>query len=615
MKSQWKRLVLAAVISSSVFAVTWIWYQSTGNKIESHGNESPLAYVGKAVDDIQRRPASRLLWQSVYSGEALYNGEAIRTSERGEARIQFTGSDRYLDLEPESLIVIKKSEGEIALDLMEGSLFVKNGAQQKGAPGLVLNSANGKVDLSQASASLSKSGNNSLDVQVLEGKASIKSKDGKNQELTTGSTGELGANGVQFNRSQLQILNPLPHKPFYMNPDDIKPVSFKWNGFPPNAFVSLYIGNTRKDLKEIAKSTDPQAHELNAKVTLGRHFWKLVATDAAGKVLGESSIYRTEMVARYAPTVLAPSADTDVAATGPNSEFNFKWQTSDETRQVTVEVWSDKELKHLVSAKSVQDSDNLTVSGLKEGTYFWRMSTYFEDADKPLVGKIQKFTVKSQARLEAERKAARQPVAINWASPDEQPTQFYFDKPKIGLSWKPGQSNEIASYRVTLQEADGDATAEKTFQVKDSHLQAPVEKPGRYIASIEALDKDGDVMGSSQQKTISVAPLPLLPAPQFLPADGVLQAGQDGRSHLEWQKINGAKAYELTILKDGKELKKSRYATNSTSIRNLMPGEYEVQVNAVDEHGRLSEGKELRKLSVPDSSGLKAPTVKKIKVH
>ncbi len=132
MKKQWKRLLAAALSSSSVFAVTWYWYQSSDQshiiarkrKKKKKKKKKPLAYVGKVVEDIQRRPASRLLWQLVNTGEALYNGEAIRTSERGEVRIQFVDSDRYLDLEPESLIVIKKSEGEIALDLMEGSLFV-----------------------------------------------------------------------------------------------------------------------------------------------------------------------------------------------------------------------------------------------------------------------------------------------------------------------------------------------------------------------------------------------------------------------------------------------------------------------------------------------------------
>lgn len=345
MKKQWKRFLIATFSSSSVFALTWYWYQSTNSTLDSHGNEKPLAYVGKVVDDIQRRPASRLLWQLVNTGEPLYNGEAIRTSERGEVRIQFTDSDRYLDLEPESLIVIKKSEGEIALDLMEGSLFVNAKADESAsAPGLVLNSSNGKVDLSHASASLSKGSGNSLDVQVLEGKASLQSKDGKSKELTKGSFGALGARGVEFDRNNLKVLSPSPQKPFAMNVDDPQPVPFKWTGFPANSTVALHMGNTRKDMKETLVAPPGQS-EISVKMPFGRHFWKLVAKNPEGQVIGESPTYKTEVVARYAPTVVFPTADAEIPATTTPFDMSFKWEKGDDTRQMTLDIWSDPELK------------------------------------------------------------------------------------------------------------------------------------------------------------------------------------------------------------------------------------------------------------------------------
>ncbi|MBO9668020.1 MAG: FecR domain-containing protein, partial [Bdellovibrio sp.] len=361
MKNQWKRLLIAAISSSSVFALTWYWYQSTDSRQNVHGNEKPLAYVGKVVDDIQRRPAARLLWQLVNTGEPLYNGEAIRTSERGEVRIQFTDSDRYLDLEPESLIVIKKSEGEIALDLMEGSLFVaaKAAGESADAPGLVLNSANGKVDLSQASASLSKGSGNSVDVQVLEGKASIKSKDGQSKELSSGSFGALGARGLEFDNSNLRVLSPLPHKPVAMDAEDLRPIPFKWTGFPAEAQVSLWVGRTRRELKEFSKATVGQS-ELNVKMPFGRHYWKLVAQNPDGKVLGESPVYKTEVLARYAPTVVFPTADAEVPANTSPFDMAFKWQKGDDTRQVSLEVWSDENMTQKVAAKSFTAEESYT---------------------------------------------------------------------------------------------------------------------------------------------------------------------------------------------------------------------------------------------------------------
>ncbi len=620
MKSQWKRLLLAAIISSTVFAVTWFWYYSTEKIANDHGSEKPLAYVEKTLDDIQRRPAARLLWQSISNGEPLFNGEAIRTSDRGEVRIQFSNSERYLDLEPDSLIVIKKSQGEIALDLMEGSLFVNAqstgaGEQEGAASSLILNSATGKVNLTGSSAALTKSSGSQVDVQVLEGKASITDKDGKSQVLTSGSIGKIGSNGVHFDKKQLEIITPLPQKILYRDADDNKPISFHWKGFPPNANVVLLLGKNRKEMHEVTHSGKENAEQMAAAVPFGKYFWKLVAHDARGQVVGESPIYRGEMQTRYAPTTIAPVANALIPIPETSADLTFRWQRDDQTQEVTLEVWSDEAQKNSVTVKKIKDDDNLTLTALKEGTYYWRISAQLVDTEKPVVGKLQKVTLKSQARIESERKAARPPVVLNWSIPESQQTQYYIDKPMMGLSWNASDTKEVAQYRVKIHEENDTSALAKMVEVKGNSLQAPVARSGRYIASIEALDKEGEVLGSSQEKTISVSPLPLLKTPLFVPEQGVLQATNDGKSVLKWQPVPGAKQYELTILKDGKELKRSRYAMNSIALKNLMPGNYEVQVSAIDEHGRLSKLAAPRKLNVPDSSGIKAPTVRKIKVN
>ena len=154
------------------------------------------------------------------------------------------------------------------------------------------------------------------------------------------------------------------------------------------------------------------------------------------------------------------------------------------------------------------------------------------------------------------------------------------------------------------------------MEIKDTKAEATLEKPGRYIASLEAVDKEGNIIGSSQQRKISVAPLPLLAPPKLIPLEGDLMAQSDGSATLQWEKIDDAKEYMLTISNnDGKELKTLKYKANSTALRNLMPGEYQLTLTAIDQHGRNSEGSTMRKLIVPDKSNLKAPTLKKIKVN
>ncbi len=614
MRSHWKRTLWAAMLSSLCLIATFTWYNLTKSKLHENDTEKPLAYVGKTNDEIQRRPVTRLLWQQVSTGDPLFNGEAIRTSENGEVRIQFADSSRYLDLEPESLIVIQQNKGEIALDLMEGSLFVaagKTGAESDGTA-LVLNSASGKVDLSKASASLSKTSAHQVDVQVLEGSASIKDKSGNDKVLTSGSTGAFGANGSQFNKAELQIISPILGKVAYVDADDKENLTFKWKGFPGGLKVSLYVGLSRKDMKEWTNVSVLGENSFKTALPLGKPYWKLVAKDPQNnKTLVESSIYRTEIQARYAPTMIFPLVDAKIPINKTSSDMTFKWQKGDETSHVVLEIAKDPSLKQKVATKNFTTEDSFTLPALTEGEYYWRMSSYFEGSEKPIIGNVQKFTV---TKLE-EKSIQKDPVAISWTVPEDK-IQFYLESPKLGLSWSVNRPADVASWRLKYFEEGADPSKVQTLEVKDTKAETTVEKSGRYIASLEAIDKEGNVIGTSAHRKIAVAPLPLLPPPKLLPLDGILSAQADGRTELQWEKIDGAKEYILTISnKEGKELKSLRYASNQTALKNLMPGEYQLTLTAIDQYGRSSDGRTTRSLVVPDKSNLKAPTLKKIKVN
>lgn len=613
MRSQLKRLLWAAVLSCSGFAATFGWYILTKNTHGNNENEKPLAFVGKAVEEIQRRPATRQLWQEVETGDPLYNGEAIRTSEKGEVRIQFANSNRYLDLEPESLIVIQQSKGEIALELMEGNLYVApvKAGDEGDATSLVLNSANGKVDLTKASASLSKAAGKQLEVQVLEGSASIKDKSGKEKSFSAADSSPL-ASSNGYKKTDLKILSPVLGKTAFVDVDDKEAMTFRWNGFPNNAKVTLLSGMTRKNLKETAAtSIASDVNALRATLPIGKPYWKLVARDAkTNQVIAESPEYRTEVQPRFAPTVVFPISDAKIPAPKGPFDMAFKWQKGDETSKVVLEIAKDPSLREKIATKSFTTEESFTVSAMQPGEYYWRMSSYFEGSDKPLVGKVQKFTVTA---LE-EKVIPKEPIEITWTVPEDR-IQFYITEPKISLSWDAKNTQDVTSWRLKYYEENEDPSTAQVLELQDNKTAPVVKKPGRYIASLEAVDQSGQVLASSNRK-VAVAPLPLLPAPKLLPLDGNLTAAADGRTQLQWEKIEGAKEYMLTISNaSGKPLKTLKYSTNQTSLKNLMPGEYQITLSTIDEHGRTSETGMLRKLIVPDKSNLKAPTLKKIKVN
>lgn len=606
MNQNLKRLSIAAAFSSSVFAANYIWYMSSQDSNSRSTNEKPLAYVGPVIDDIQRRPAARLLWQTVNQGEPLFNGEAIRTSQKGEVRIQFAESDRYLDLEPESLIVIKQSSGEIALDLMEGSLFVNASAPSGAAnnePGIVLNSASGKVDLSRASAALTKTKGQDLKLQVIEGKANIQGKDGKTQELSTGSTGSLSASGEKFDISTVKIISPLANRIYYKNPDSPEPLYFKWTGFPQGSEVNLWVGNQRKNLKQLKSST---TEEMEAPLPFGKSYWKLVAT-RDGQVVAETSVFRSEVLPRPLPTVVSPITDAEYETIDEVYPVTFKWQKGETVQSINFQVWKETAEGQPLFEQRFTAEDTFTLPSLKQGRYFWRLQAFYLESTQPTEGKIQKFTIKKPIDVN---------VDLAWLNFAPEETQNFVTEPEVSLTWKAAESQYLDNYRVTITPEDSNSQEEtQSLLVKNAAAKTKVSAPGRYIASIEALDKNGQVIGTAPQKILNVQPLPKISAPQFLGEGNILQAQRDGKLELVWSASEGAKEYEVVISKNGKELKRTKYRKTSTNIQNLMPGDYEASVIAIDQYGRESEGSPAKVIKVPDNSGLKAPSLKKIKVN
>lgn len=606
MTSKLKRLTLAAILSGTGFAVTFAWYKAT-DRSSLHNGEQPLAQVGSVSDEVLRRPPTRLLWHSVNTGDPLFNGETIRTSQLGEVRIQFEDG-RFIDIESDSLIVLSKSEGEISLDLMEGSLFV-NAKTEGQTSGLVMNTAQGKVDLSGASASLSKTEGQSLNLQVVEGSAKVKSKDGQTKEVTSGKTGVLGMSGLQFDSNQIKLLSPAANKSVYIDPTKKPEVSFSWTGFPQDWKVSLLVGQQRRQLKEI-KNLNPGESKTVSLLSLGRHYWKVVGRDpVTNEIKAESSVNRLDVMARSTPALLSPAPNSAIEMTSLPGSVSFRWQKSEEASQLVLEVASDALLRQKIVTKRVDGTEKFDLPNLNEGTYYWRLSSFYSDITEPWSGPVQQFKIV--------KKADEKPiqVQVNWEK--FEPQQFYLEEPSMNLAWTAGPlTGKVSQWKVTWKEENNPESEPQMLETSDTKLSTKLARAGRYIASVEAFDEKGRPIGKSDQVQVAVEHRAALQAPLLLPQEGQLMAQSNGRSEISWTQIQGAKEYQLVVFsKEGKELLNKKYTSNKATLVNLMPGEYVLNLITIDQYGRPSPKATSRSLFVPDKSNLRAPALKKVKVN
>jgi len=613
MKSLLKELAIAALLSISCAAGTLLWYFHSED--ESTSAKTPqVAQAAKVSDEVLRRSPNRLLWENVNTGDDLFDGETIRTSERGEVRIRFSDG-RFIQLEPESLVVLQRAERAISLDLLEGSLFVN--AKETGessSESLVVKSADKSLDLSGATVSLSRGANDRLDVEVHEGKARIKdAAGGEGREVQSGQRSSLGA-ANKAPAISVEILSPPLQAPVFLHSSKGNKVQFQWKGYDPAWKVEVLAGPSRKKMKVVAENDTAHPHAATAALPFGKHSWSLSARRRdTGQVVQQSPVFRLDLRGHPPAALLAPEPDSVVQIEKSPAGVEFKWQRPPGVARLELIVATDPELATPVFAKQLGEDDQLVSPELAEGFYFARLAAYYPEYPEPELGSAVKFTVRTKAVM------AKPPARIAWTVPEDKRAQIFGLSPQLELSWKPeSRSEEIVNYRLRLRPAeDREGREEKALELKLKQPAATtkLERGGRYLASVEAIDQYEHVIGQSEVLELAANEAPLLPAPVILPAEGVLRSGLDGRAELQWQPLPGAKEYELTISnKAGRELLKAKLTKTSAPLKNLMPGEYAVKLEAFDQWGRRNAPGVPRKLLVPDKSGLKAPQLKRIKV-
>ena len=144
----------------------------------------------------------------------------------------------------------------------------------------------------------------------------------------------------------------------------------------------------------------------------------------------------------------------------------------------------------------------------------------------------------------------------------------------------------------------------------------PVPAEGMYQAIVEAVGAKGQLLAQSSIKEIEVKSRPLLPAPEWaFNTPPVLQADGKGSLTFAWQQVDGAAKY-LMILEtdDGKILEQKEISRTTASFNRLKPGQYQVHLKSVDELQRPGPDGEKRKLEVPNTSDIRAPKFKAMKV-
>jgi hypothetical protein len=593
-KQHFGRFFIAGFISLTSLLLVSTWYFFTAPKSKVDKSLTPIAIVKQIKEEVDRRPAKRQVWQAIANGEVVYSGEAIRTAKGSEVKVQFLDGSRSIDIEPESIVmIIQSANKEFSLDLMEGGASVVADKADAGNINLI---QNGKTVAIKGAATLSKSGSGGLEIQ----------------------SDEISAGGNPFflmmsdmRLKNFKLLQPQKDKNIFVDKDQ-KSVDVSWSGIPTKVKTKIALGTERNNLNQIF-FTDTSAISLN--LLSGFYFYKLYFLDpTTDQILAESKLQRLKVNERKFPVFVSPSANQFITivnqSADPKYKMLFDWTTGDFVNKYIIEVATDNSLRKKIFTKTFSKKSAFEFD-LSPGEYYYRISAQFETESEIKVGKIDKFTVSLNKKIDPTT------IGLNLIQWGQDPDlQYYISQPELAMNWKTDLGKKISEFRIKLINVDDPLAPAQEIRSEKIGLKTKVFKPGRYIASIQGVDEGENVVANSQKREFTVKELDMVKPPQII-GDQILQANRDGNLTVKWNLASGAYKYKYRLIDELGQQVQGQLLDSATIdnviLKDLMPGVYLIELAGVDMLGRTGQVA-TRKIDVPAMSSLGAPKLKKLKV-
>ncbi|MCB0413021.1 MAG: FecR domain-containing protein [Bdellovibrionales bacterium] len=615
-----KRLIIALFFSMTCYGATEYWYISTRKVRKIDSSKPPIATLIESENQVQRKPISRIIWESISLNEALYAGESIRTSNNSQAKIKFENTGTIIELEPESLIVLEESKGKVTLNFLKGNIFLNNESKNKQS-GNDLTIKAGKSEIrATASTNLNLSGNSDegVNLDVFKGAATLTSEKGKELTVDKTKSGELTKGGVlNVKKEKFEILSPQANDRYYVDPENRKPLTINWKNLPEGYTVQLFVGERRSKLYKVnLPVVAGESGKLSFKPKVGKFYWKLLAspkeaTKSSSKI--KSKIFPITVIAKIPPTLIYPKKDQQIVLDDENKEVKIKWANTAQLEDLTLQVATDKNLNNLIiKAKSLNNKitvDSLEIS--QPGDYFWRIIGYMDINGKlePISSPIQKFTLNIVEELKPPRPKS--------PSYDQNILFSKFLKDGATLSWTkmPG----ISDYKVMLTKVDNNGTTfePQYYEVSDVILKLTQLDAGSYYWSVASVNKRGETSAYSKQMRFNLKDLPRIEWALDSEEEGVYYFMTARPSiRLKWT-IDNEKivSYRVKYSRDlnGKTIQSKWKTTTTKEFNSYLPttGLFEFIVEGITLSGKIGARSLPLNLMLKKRDILPAPTFAK----
>lgn len=243
------------------------------------------------------------------------------------------------------------------------------------------------------------------------------------------------------------------------------------------------------------------------------------------------------------------------------------------------------------------------IAEFADGDYEWKVEAKSED------GTFSKPSESRRFRIQQIRK-------VEWAQVKETDVLWYVTpSPTYALEWSTAGHEDVTNWRIKVASENESLNDSESLIVTSPRKEFSAQKDGAFVSEVEGLNNDGFVVAKSTRRKFVVKQLPLPDAPTFSKDVSTYKANGSGDVELAWAPVSAAKTYFIKVTDAvGAQVKLIEVPANRGRLNRLMPGNYKVSVVASDAYGRRGPASEPRAIEVPNTSDLKAPKLKKIKI-
>lgn len=455
MRDAWLRIAIAALISTMGILGTFMWGRDHRVAFE-RPDDPPVARIEWTQNEVQRRPAQRLIWQTTLSSEELRSGEAVRTGPTGSARIEFIGKDAYADLEPDTVIEIESSSAGLNLDFLVGNIVLHS--SNAGQDAITVQSGDQKIEVKNADVAVAKTTSSAaIDVDVIKGNVEVKTPQ------------DTAAARALESAPKLKVLRPKRGDVFYSESKLGALMEFQWEPFAePGAEVILETGLDRSSLTPVSGVASVPASQgrLTAQLGNGKIYFRLRARGTKEKSI-TSSVSMVLLKPAIPPQLLEPAPNANLTLTSPRN-VDFAWANHGELGDLVIKIASTPELKDPFVSQAAGDAFRksfLLPDG--HGPFYWRVSGRLPGSDKLISSSVQKFTVGANEPPPVQ-KIELTKAELNLPAQDEKVTFASMQKDGLWLSWKPVQGAD--EYELTIRGAKTYKQTSKSTRINVSRL-------------------------------------------------------------------------------------------------------------------------------------------------